>query len=152
MDLLRYTSCFNSPAGNSSLHNFPWYGVGGGQQGNIWSTNSTSTLASSQSGVDSRRAIVGKTQPSLSFDDFLDEEDDVQQSSHPNKYAVALEDHLSPKCCYKRLNTLSGHYFRITDSNGQTFMTRQRPEEVSSLLDGCSNSQIVRTYRKHLVR
>lgn len=73
--------------------------------------------------------------------------DSEMEASHPNKFAIAIEEHGNRHCCYKRQPTRSGPQVKVVKNNGEIYSPTS-PTETSEV----SQELIRRYYRKDLVR
>lgn len=74
------------------------------------------------------------------------------EMTHPNKYPVAIEEHRRPECGYKRQPVKSGQYLKVMKDNGDSFSIKQANPETLMMDGELGNSQIVKVYRKDMVR
>lgn len=83
-----------------------------------------------------------------------DSSDDEGNPSHPNKFAVAVEEHTRPECRYKRQSARSGSYVKVIKDSGEMFCIKHNPNEPLEFENGQSGEQpqILKYYRKDLVR
>lgn len=106
------------------------------------------------------RPIIGAAAPRLltkkseTFMENSDSSDEDVALNHPNKYAVAIEEHRRPECRYKRQSSRSGNYAKVTKDSGESFCIKYNLNEPLDFDNGRSQdrAQIVKYYRKDLVR